>query len=80
MVILTKKYQYRFIGYWRNTITENMAGNTVEYNSSPEVFQLNLAGLQEHIGRGKEGILPPKPLKVRTHLTNVPHVLVVCVC
>ena len=39
-----------------------MAGNTVEYNSSPEVFQLNLAGLQEHSGRGKEGILPPKPV------------------
>ncbi len=45
----------------------------------PEVFQLDLAGLQEHIGRGKEGILPPKSLKVGTDLTNAPHVPVVLI-
>ena len=34
LVILTKKYRYRYIGYRQNTITENMAGNTMECNSS----------------------------------------------
>ena len=29
----------------------------------PEVFLLDLAGLREHIGLGKEGILPVNPLR-----------------
>ena len=31
--ILIKKYRYGYIGYRQNTITKNMAGNTVECNS-----------------------------------------------
>jgi hypothetical protein len=44
-----------------------------------EVLQLHLAGMQEHIGRGKGGILPPKPLEVGTDLTYAQHVLVVLI-
>ncbi len=33
LVILTKKYRYRYIGCRQNTITENIAGNTVGCNS-----------------------------------------------
>ena len=34
LVILTKKDRYRYIGYRQKTITKNMAGNTMECNSS----------------------------------------------
>ncbi len=38
LVILTEKYRYQYIGYRRNTITKNMAANTVECNSSNNRF------------------------------------------
>lgn len=42
----------------------------------PEVFLLDLAGLREHIGLGKDGILPHKPLRAGVGLTAAPHVVV----
>lgn len=45
----------------------------------PEILRLDLAGLREHIGRGREGVLPDKPLKTGTDLTNAPHIMVVLI-
>ena len=45
----------------------------------PEVFQLNLAEMQENFGRGKDVVLPPKPLEVGTDLTNAHHVPLVMI-
>jgi hypothetical protein len=45
----------------------------------PEVLLLDLAGLRNHIQKGKEGILPDKPLQTSTNLTGVPHVVVVLI-
>ncbi len=45
----------------------------------PEVLQLDLAGLRAHISRGKNGVMPCKPLKMGTDLSNTPHVIVVLI-
>jgi hypothetical protein len=45
----------------------------------PEVLLLDLAGLKNHIQKGKEGILPDKLLQTGTNLTAVPHVVVVLI-
>ena len=42
----------------------------------PEVFLLDLAGLREHIGLGRDGILPPDPMRAGVGLTAAPHVVV----
>jgi hypothetical protein len=42
----------------------------------PEVFLLDLAGLRRNIDKGKNGILPPLPLKASVDLTEAPHVIV----
>ncbi len=45
----------------------------------PEALQLDLAGLRAHISWGKNGVMPPKPLKMGTDLSNAPHVIVVLI-
>jgi hypothetical protein len=40
---------------------------------------LDLAGVMNHIHKGKEGVLPDKPLLTGTNLTGVPHVVVVLI-
>jgi hypothetical protein len=45
----------------------------------PEVLQLDLAGLRAHISRGKNGVIPRKPLKTWTDLSNAPHVIIVLI-
>ncbi len=45
----------------------------------PEVLQLDLAGLRVHISWGKNGVMPRKPLKTGTDLSNAPHVFVVLI-
>ncbi len=45
----------------------------------PEMLRLNLAGLREHIGKGREGSLLDKPLKTGVDLTSAPHVVAVLI-
>jgi hypothetical protein len=45
----------------------------------PKVLILDLAGLKNHIQKGKEGALPDKPLWTGTNLTGMPHVGVVLI-
>jgi hypothetical protein len=45
----------------------------------PEVLLLDLASIKNHIQKGKEGVLPDKPLRTGTNLTGVPHVAVVLI-
>jgi hypothetical protein len=45
----------------------------------PEVLQLDLAGLRAHISQGKNGVMPRKPLKTWTDLSNTHHVIVVLI-
>ena len=40
----------------------------------PEVLMLDLGGIRQHIHRGRDGILPNKPMKVGIDLTGAPHV------
>ena len=40
----------------------------------PEVFQLDLAGIRNHILLGKDGVIPDKPLEPGTDLFDAPHV------
>jgi hypothetical protein len=45
----------------------------------PEVLQSDLAGLRAHISRDKNGVMPHKPLKTGTDLSNAPHVIIVLI-
>ncbi len=40
----------------------------------PEVFMLDLGGIRKHIHRGRDGVLPPDPMKVGEDLVGAPHV------
>ena len=40
----------------------------------PEIFMLDLGGIRQHIHRGRDGVMPDKPMKVGTDLTGAPHV------
>ena len=42
----------------------------------PEVFQLDLAGIRNHIKAGRDGILPDKPLDPGTDLFNAPYIYI----
>ena len=42
----------------------------------PEVFLLDLANLREHIGLGRNGVIPANPLKAGVDLVLAPHVVV----
>ena len=42
----------------------------------PEVFFLDLASLREHIGLGRNGVIPANPLKAGVDLVLAPHVVV----
>jgi hypothetical protein len=45
----------------------------------PEMLLLDLASLRNHIQKGKECVLPDKPLQTGTNLTGMPHVVVVLI-
>ena len=86
LVILTKKDRYRYIGYRQKTITKNMAGNTMECNSSylAMVVGINKPSAKRNAGEcwqlsgTTRGILPneahpglhSKPLDACTCTTN----------
>ena len=40
----------------------------------PEVFMLDLGGIRKHLPRGRDGVLPEKPMKTGVDLANAPHV------
>ena len=42
----------------------------------PEVVQLDLAGIRNHIQAGRDGILPDKPLDPGTDLINAPYIYI----
>ena len=42
----------------------------------PEVLMLDLAGIRTHISKGRNGIMPEKPMDVGTDLFNAPHVYI----
>ena len=42
-------------------------------------MRLDLAGLREHIGKGREGSLPDKPLKTGVDLSSAPHIVAVLI-
>ena len=45
----------------------------------PEILRLDLAGLREHIGKGREGSFPDKPLKTGVNPSSAPHVVAVLI-
>ena len=41
-----------------------------------EIFMMELSALRRHVNLGREGILPPDPMKPGTDLSNAPHVFI----
>ena len=42
----------------------------------PEVFLLDLAGMWKHLEIGKDGVMPPEPMKQNVNLEGAPHIIV----
>ncbi len=42
----------------------------------PEVFMMKLAALQKQINLGRDGAVPPEPLKPGLNLSTAPHVFI----
>jgi hypothetical protein len=42
----------------------------------PEVFLLDLAGMWKHLEIGKDGVMPPEPMKKNVNLEGAPHIIV----